>query len=121
MSKKFALILACGVLGSTFSFNVQAFPVSSPPEQVTASDLTLVRGLCGLGFHRSPYGHCVRGGTSYMHLAPVYATPEPASPLPCPNGYFHLFPFSGCFAPACTYGYYLGPYGQCFPYWRTIM
>jgi hypothetical protein len=28
-------------------------------------------------------------------------------------------PDGRCFAPlACTNGYYLGPYGQCFPYWR---
>jgi hypothetical protein len=121
MSKKFARILACGVLGSVYSVDVQAFPVSSPTEQVLAPDVTLVRGFCGLGFHRGPYGHCVRNGTSYVYPPPVYATPDRVLPLACTNGYFHLFPYSGCFAPACTYGYYLGPYGQCFPYWRAIM
>ncbi len=116
MSKKFVRILACSLLGLVFPFNVQAFPVLSATEQVLAPDVTLVRGFCGLGFHRGPYGHCVRNGTSYLYPPPAYAPPELFAPLACPYGYFHLFPYSGCFAPACTYGYYLGPYGQCFPY-----
>jgi hypothetical protein len=63
MSKKFALIFAYGVLGSIFSFNVQAFPVLSPPEVVAAPDVELVRDFCGPRFHRDPWGHCVRDGT----------------------------------------------------------
>jgi hypothetical protein len=66
MSKKLALILACSVLVSSFSFNVQALPVSSAPTQSAAPDITLVRDWCGWGFHRGPYGHCIRNGTVYM-------------------------------------------------------
>jgi hypothetical protein len=63
MSRKLALILACSVPVSLFSFNVQALPVLSVPAQTTAPDTTLVRGFCGLGFHRGPYGGCIRNGT----------------------------------------------------------
>ena len=121
MSKKFALIFAYGVLLSTFSFNVQAFPILSPPAVVAGPDVELVRDFCGPRFHRDPWGHCVRNGTPYPDSPPVYAPPpDLVAPIACPYGY-HLFPYDRCFVPACTYGYYLGPYGQCFPYWRAIM
>jgi hypothetical protein len=114
MSKQLAFKLACSVLGSLFSLSVQAFPVS-PLVEEAVSNVTLVRGFCGFGFHRSAYGHCVPNGA---YAPPTYAPSDPSVQFACPTGYFHLFPYSGCFAPACTYGYYLGPDGQCFPYWR---
>jgi hypothetical protein len=58
MSKKTAAILACAVLGSTISFNVQAFPITSAPAQVAPSDLTLVEGFCGPGSYRDRNGVC---------------------------------------------------------------
>jgi len=121
MSKTFAYILVCGLLALLFPLRVQAFQASSPAEQVAASDVTPVGSFCRLGFHRSPYGHCVHNGAPNLYPPSAYTAPEPAAPLACSYGAFHLFPYSGCFAPACPYGYYLGPYGQCFPYWRTIM
>ncbi len=119
MAKKLAFILACSVWGSTFSFNVHAFPVSSPREHVSAPDVTPVRGFCGLGFHRGPHGYCVRNATPHVYPPPVLAPPEVGTPLACPEGYYKLFPYDRCLAPACTYGYYLGPHGQCYPYWWT--
>jgi hypothetical protein len=92
MSKNIASILAFGLLGSIFSFNVQAFPLSSPPPQVAAPEITLVRGFCGIGFHRA-YGYCVRNGTPYVYPPPVVVAPV-----------------------VCPYGYQLGPYGRCYPY-----
>lgn len=121
MSQKFAYILVCGLLALLFPLRVQAFQVSSPAEQVAASDVTPIGSFCRLGFHRSPYGHCVHNDAPNLYPPSAYAAPVPAAPLACSYGAFHLFPYSGCFAPACPYGYYLGPYGQCFPYWRTIM
>ena len=116
MSNKLASILACSVLGSLFSFNVQAFPVSSPPEQVATPAVTLVHGFCGLNYHRGPGGYCVRNGPFYIYPPPTPT--QVVAPLGCPYG-FYLGPDGRCFAPlACTFGYYLGPYGQCFPYWR---
>jgi hypothetical protein len=108
MSKKLALILACSVLVSSFSFNVQALPVLSVPAQTVAPDITLVRGFCGLGFHRGPYGYCVRNGTVYVPpvvvAAPVVVAPSVVVPpvVVAPS--------------VCPYGYYVGPYGRCLPY-----
>ena len=95
MSRKLALILACSVLVSSFSFNVQALPVLSVPAQTAAPDITLVRDWCGLGFHRGPYGHCIRNGTVY---APPVVVVPPVVVAP---------------RVVCPYGYYLGPYGRC--------
>ena len=107
MSKRLAVILACGVLVSLFSSNVQALTVSFPRAQIGTPHITLVRDWCGWGLHRGPYGHCIRNGTVYVPpvvvapAAPVVvvpAVPVVVSPLVCP------------------YGYYLGPYGLCLPY-----
>jgi len=116
MSNKLATILAYGILGSLPSISVQAFPVSTPPQQTARPAVILVVGFCGLNYHRSPDGYCVRNGAFY-----IYPPPRPVqvvAPLGCPYG-FELSPDGRCFAPlACTNGYYLGPHGQCFPYWR---
>ena len=99
MSRKLALILALPVL--FFSFNVQAFSVLSMPAETSASDMILVRGFCGLGFHRGPYGGCIRNGTVVappVVVAPRYAPPPVAV------------------EPVCPYGYYLDQYGRCLPY-----
>ena len=45
MSRKLALILACGA--SLFSFGVQASPVLFAPMQKAAPDIMLVRDWCG--------------------------------------------------------------------------
>ena len=60
MSKRFALILACGA--SLFSFGVQGSPILFAPMQKAAPDIILVWDWCGLGFHRSVYGYCIRNG-----------------------------------------------------------
>jgi hypothetical protein len=105
MSKRFALILACGA--SLFSFGVQASPILFAPMQKAASDIILVWDWCGLGFHRSVYGYCIRNGT--VAAPPVVVTPSPViverpvvvepSPVVAPI--------------VCPSGYYLGPYGRC--------
>jgi hypothetical protein len=101
MSRGFALILACGA--SLFSFGVQASPIFAPMQK-TASDVILVWDWCGLGFHRSAYGYCVRNGT--VAVAPVVVAPSPVVIAPAP-----------VVAPlVCPSGYYLGPYGRCLLY-----
>lgn len=62
MFKKIGLILICGALGSTFSFNVRALPISPTPPQARGPNITFVAGGCGIGFHRGPYGACLRNG-----------------------------------------------------------
>ena len=120
MASKFALILGSCLLGWVFSFAAYALP-AAPLKQATAPDVTLVRGICGLGFHHSPHGYCIRNDASTVYARPMYPTPDLVTPLACPDGGFQLFPYTGCFAPACPYGYYLGPYGQCFPYWHSTL
>ena len=103
MSRGFALILACGA--SLFSFGVQASPIPFAPMQKAAPDIILVWDWCGLGFHRSAYGYCVRNGT--VAVAPVVeVAPSPVVVAPSP-----------VVAPiVCPSGYYLGPYGRCLLY-----
>jgi hypothetical protein len=107
MSRKLALILACSALLSSFSLDAQALPVLSGPAQTAAPDVTLVRDLCGLGFHRDPYYGCIRNGTVYappvVVVPPVVVAPHYAPPVVVTPG-------------VCPYGYYLGPYGRCLPY-----
>ena len=95
--------MACGA--SLFSFGVQASPVLFPPMQKAASNIILVWDWCGLGFHRSVYGYCIRNGT--VAVAPVVVTPSPV-----------VVPSPAVVAPVvapivCPSGYYLGPYGRC--------
>lgn len=110
MSRGFALILACGA--SLFSFGVQASPILFAPMQKAASDIILVWDWCGLGFHRSVYGYCIRNGT--VAVPPVVETPMVVVPSPTV-----VVPSPVVVAPAvvapivCPSGYYLGPYGRC--------
>jgi hypothetical protein len=111
MSRGFALILACGA--SLFSFGVQASPILFAPMQKAASDIILVWDWCGLGFHRSVYGYCIRNGT--VAVPPVVETPTVVVPSPTV-----VVPSPVVVAPSevvapivCPSGYYLGPYGRC--------
>jgi hypothetical protein len=97
---KIASILACGLVASTFSYSAQAFPGSSAA-QVATSDVILVRGFCGLGFHRGPYGGCVPNGAPYGYVAPVvvapYGAPVIVAPtIACPYGYYYYVPYARC-------------------------
>jgi hypothetical protein len=123
-----ALVLACGA--SLFSFSVEASPILVPAPKPT-SGVTLVRGFCGLGFHRGPYGYCIRNGT--VAVPPVVVTPAPVvvAPAPmvvAPAPVVTAAPVVVTPAPVvvtpmpvvaplvCPYGYFLGPYGRCLPY-----
>jgi hypothetical protein len=108
MSKRFALILACAA--SLFSFGVQASPILFPPMQKAASDIILVWDWCGLGFHRSVYGYCIRNGT--VAVPPVAVVPSPE--VVVPSSPVVVAPSPVVVAPiVCPSGYYLGPYGRC--------
>ena len=110
MSRGFALILACGA--SLFSFSVQASPILFTPMQKAAPDITFVRDWCGLGFHRGPYGYCMRNGT--VAVPPLVVAPSPVvvepSPVVVPAVPVVVAPI------VCPSGYYLGPYGRCLLY-----
>jgi hypothetical protein len=106
MTKKLALILALPVL--LFSFSAEAFSALPMPAKTAASEMTLVRGFCGLGRHRGPYGGCVRNGA--VVAPPVVVTP------PVVVGPRYAPPPVAVEEPVCPYGYYLGPYNRCLPY-----
>src|SRR5664279_3794035 len=113
---RIASMLACCAVASVFSFGAQAFPGSrAPATQVAAPEVTLVRGFCGLGFHRGPYGGCMRNGVPYGYVAPpvyvgppvyavppvhvgppVYAAPPVVVPRVCPYGYYFYAPYGRC-------------------------
>ncbi len=83
-------ILAFGVAVSIFSIEAQAFPIA--PAQAPAPEVMQVRGFCGLGFHRGPYGYCVRNGVPYGYVTPGYVAPVVVAPVVvapriCPWGY----------------------------------
>jgi hypothetical protein len=96
-----ASILVCALAGSILSFSAQAFPVS-PTSQLAASDFIPVRGFCGLGFHRGPYGGCVPNGVPYGYAAPVVVAPYAAPVVVvapravCPYGYYYYAPYGRC-------------------------
>jgi len=73
----------------------------------------LVRDFCGLGFHRGPYGYCMRNGT--VAVPPLVVAPSPVVVAPSPVVVVPAAPV--VVAPiVCPYGYYLGPYGRCLLY-----
>ena len=121
MPRTITLTLACCL--SLFSFSVQASPIlSSPIVQKPAPGITLVRDFCGLGFHRGPYGYCMRNGT--VPVPPVVVAPSPVVVAPAPVlaaptvvAPAAVVPVAPVVAPiVCPYGYFLGPYGRCLPY-----
>ena len=59
-------------------FGAQAFPISSANAQLGTSDVTLVAGGCGIGFHRGPYGGCRPNGA--VVVAPVVPVPLVVAP-----------------------------------------
>jgi hypothetical protein len=90
---KIASILACCVVASIGSFDAQAFPNSPALARVAVPEVMLVRGFCGLGRHRGPYGGCVFNGVPYGYAAPpVVVAPRVACPYP-----YHYSPsYGGC-------------------------
>ena len=57
MHRTLCIAGAIGALATImFAFDANAFSVSPVPSQ--SSNVTLVAGGCGLGFHRGPYGGC---------------------------------------------------------------
>ena len=71
----FAVALALGAIVSS----AQAMPLAPFG---TPGDVIAVAGGCGTGWHRGPYGGCLRN----------YANP---AAHPCPRGY-HIGPGGGC-------------------------
>ncbi len=101
---KIASMMACCAVALLFSVGARALPGSPAPAQMATSEVIQVRGFCGLGFHRGPYGGCVPNGVPYGYVAPpvyvgppVYAAPPVVVvPRACPYGYYYYAPYGRC-------------------------
>jgi hypothetical protein len=102
MAKRITSIFVSALLGLIFSFQVQAMPMSPIPQHEATPLITPVRGFCGLGFHRGPYGYCVRNGVPYYGYMPPPLYPPPPVVVGVPR--------------VCPWGFYIGPYGRCYQY-----
>ena len=74
-------ILAAAFVLGTLAGSAQAMPIASPASTANP-DIIKVAGGCGEGWHRGPYGGCLRN----------YADPGAHA---CPRGY-HIGPGGGC-------------------------
>src|SRR3954471_15488701 len=103
------LLIAACVAGSSVLSNAEAFPITSAPASAESAMIP-VRGFCGLGFHRGPYGACVRNGVPYGYVAPAVVAPYAAPAVVAPYAAPVVAPV------VCPYGYYYyAPYGRCVP------
>jgi hypothetical protein len=95
---KAAKVLAFGIVASMVSVEAQALPGLPAPFQVQAPAVTQVRGFCGLGAHRGPYGYCVPNGVPYGYVAPVVVAPPVAvaPSITCPYPYHYDLGYGGC-------------------------
>jgi hypothetical protein len=70
MTRKGISLALAGALGlasvALTASGAGAFPISSQM-QSTVEDLTQVRGGCGLGWHRGPWGGCRPNGAFYAY------------------------------------------------------
>jgi hypothetical protein len=95
-------ILIGATVATCCSWELQAFPITTVTTQVATTELMQVRDFCGLGFHRSPYGYCVRNGVPYGYVAPVVvgpavvAPPVVVAPRVCPYGYVYAPAYGRC-------------------------
>jgi hypothetical protein len=83
MSKMASILSGC-VVASMFSLQAQALPGSPVPARITASEVTLVKGGCGLGFHRDIDGDCVANGYLEPWGLPYVAPPAVGLPYAAP-------------------------------------
>jgi hypothetical protein len=100
---KIISILTCCVVVSISSVEAQAFSGSPARFPLASSEVVPVRGFCGLGFHRGPYGYCVRNGVPYGYVAPVVVAPVVVAPplvvaprVTCPYPYHYSPGYGGC-------------------------
>lgn len=71
-------VLVAGLLMSAASAMPVTLPVTKPI--ASQSDVIAVAGGCGAGWHRGPYGVCVRNRAPYYYGPYVYYAPPPPPP-----------------------------------------
>ena len=62
---KFFRISALSAMFALTTYGAHALPMSPPSRD--SSNIIQVRGLCGLGWHRGPWGECRRNGVVYAY------------------------------------------------------
>lgn len=72
-----SLVLSAPVAGLLISA-ASAMPAAKPV--TPPSDVITVAGGCGVGWHRGPYGVCVRNRAPYYYGPYVYYAPPPPPP-----------------------------------------
>ena len=70
MRKYLSLAAGAAMFVSVMPFAAQAFPISAAPTAGDQSQITLVAGGCGVGFHRGPYGGC-QPNRGFVRRGPV--------------------------------------------------
>jgi len=100
MRNTLASIAAGVMLVAMASLNAQALPAGPSSSGDEISDVTLVAGGCGIGWHRGPAGVC-RPNARAVVVAPVApVVVAPAAPVVVEV------------APVCPPGFHLGPRGR---------
>ncbi len=76
-----SLVLSAPVAGLLMSA-ANAMPIANPASRTVTSlsDVIAVAGGCGAGWHRGPYGVCVRNRAPYYYGPYVYYAPPPPPP-----------------------------------------
>jgi hypothetical protein len=72
MRKTFS-IAAITIVAALTASSAQAFPVES--NATSSNEIIEVRQLCGLGWHRGPWGGCRPNGYRYAYRPYAYAAP----------------------------------------------
>jgi hypothetical protein len=65
-ASKFLRTVALGAAFALTTFAADAMPIA-PLVPHSSDDVIQVRGLCGLGWHRGPWGECRRNGVVYAY------------------------------------------------------
>jgi len=71
-----------GLLMTAASAMPITMPIANPAAKPVApqSDVIAVAGGCGIGWHRGPYGVCVRNRAPYYYGPHAYYVPPPPPP-----------------------------------------
>jgi hypothetical protein len=86
MRTTFSSAAMAAALLSLISFNAHAFPTASSAPGYSVSDLILVEGGCGAGWHRDRLGVCIRNvGAPAVVVEPGVPGVVVAPPVPVPG------------------------------------
>jgi hypothetical protein len=98
------LMLGAALLGVMPPYaGYAAPPAALVSGQFAKSDVLLVAGGCGRGFHPGPYGYCLPNGPVVVPPPAAVESPVVVAPRMCPPGY-RLGPYGRRCLPVGVYG-----------------